>query len=267
MQVQSDLSEQAAQLAELKALEHALLPAWLSRNIAKASVFANTQWYRLQESDLYGKAVALYGQAVEKATPYWERALTAMEPARVSSRIARGVSTHTGAHAPSHLVVNVAIAIALLWMLKISIQGFSCSQLLVDRHTSLFWCIQEFLAKLPLQDTINSAKQQVANIEHELHIIVKQLISSQPSLSTLNDPVTLQLIVYSIMGLPMVLLSLLLVSLVGGSGKKAKSSAGKEQKAAGRSAAARAALITGRPAGKGKKGKAIRDGSDVLYTA
>lgn len=39
---------------------------------------------QLQQSDLYGQAVGLYGQAVEKLSPYWEKALTAMEPVKVS---------------------------------------------------------------------------------------------------------------------------------------------------------------------------------------
>lgn len=131
----------------------------------------------------------------------------------------------------------------------------------------LVYFLQEYWSNLPIQDTISSAKRQVANIEYELHIVVKQLISSHPSLSSLNDPVTIQLLVYSVMGLPMVLLSLLLVSLVASPGKKA--GAGKsEQRGAARPTAARPAPSTSRPAGKNKKGKAvIKDGSDVLYTA
>jgi myosin heavy subunit len=203
--VQSDLSEQAAKLAELQALEHALLPAWLARSIATTSVFVNSKLYELQESDLYGRAVGIYGQAAEQLTPYWEKVLTALEPVRAS------------------------------------------------------------LSKLPIEATLNSAKQQIANIEYELHVVVKQFISSQPSLSSLNDPVTIQLVVYSILGFPMVLLSLLLISVAASPSKKDKGSAGKLS--AGRPTASKPAPSANRPAGKGKKGKAIRDGGDVLYTA
>ena len=137
--------------------------------------------------------------------------------------------------------------------------------------------LQEALAQLPIHDAIDSAKQQVANIERELHMVVKQLISSQPSLSKLNDPVTLQLLVYSIMGLPVALLSLLLLTLIGGPGKTAKGGSASAGKGAGAGVTARkgssgplgkpkGAAVQQTPAGKKKTVKAVRDGSDVIYT-
>lgn len=73
LQVQSDLSEQAAKLAELKALERAVLPAWLSRTIATTRNFISKQHGHVQKTDLYS-------QAVEKLHPHWNKAVKALQP-------------------------------------------------------------------------------------------------------------------------------------------------------------------------------------------
>lgn len=139
--------------------------------------------------------------------------------------------------------------------------------------------MQEALNKLPIADTIAAAKAQVANIEQELKTVVKSVAASQPALSALNDPVALQLAVYSIMGLPMLLLFVVFASLYGGPGKSsgtgadaagkaggkkgtpAASTAGKKGAAAGVKTKTNVATT---PAGKGK-GKAVRDGVDVVH--
>lgn len=135
--------------------------------------------------------------------------------------------------------------------------------------------LQAAFAELPIRGAVNSVKQQVSDIESELHMVAKQFISSQPSLSRLNDPVTLQLLVYSIMGLPVLLLSLLLVVLLGGPGKTPKGGSATAGKGAGAGVAAKRAASAGKPkgaalqqtpVGKRKTGKAVRDGGDVLYT-
>jgi hypothetical protein len=132
--------------------------------------------------------------------------------------------------------------------------------------------LQEALNKLPIADTIAAAKVQIANIEQELKTVVKSVAASQPALAALNDPVALQLAVYSIMGLPMLLLFVLFVSIYGGPGKSSGTGSDAAGKAGGKKVAAAAAAgkkgsVAATPAGKGKgKGKAVRDGADVLYT-
>jgi hypothetical protein len=130
--------------------------------------------------------------------------------------------------------------------------------------------LQEALNKLPISDTIAAVKVQIANIEQELKTVVKSVAASQPALSALNDPVALQLAVYSIMGLPMLLLFVLFVSIYGGPGKSSGTgadAAGKGGKKVAAAAAGKKSAVAATPAGKGKgKGKAVRDGADVLYT-
>jgi hypothetical protein len=131
--------------------------------------------------------------------------------------------------------------------------------------------LQEALNKLPISDTVAAAKVQIANIEQELKTVVKSVAASQPALSALNDPVALQLAVYSIMGLPMLLLFVLFVSIYGGPGKSSGTGTDAAGKAGGKKVTAAAAgkksAVAATPAGKGKgKGKAVRDGADVLYT-
>jgi hypothetical protein len=138
--------------------------------------------------------------------------------------------------------------------------------------------LQEAINKLPISDTIAAAKLQVANIEQELKTVVKGVAASQPALSALNDPVALQLAVYSIMCLPMLLLFVVSVSIYGGPGKSSGTGADAASKAGRKTTAAAAAAgkkgaapgskakaVAATPAGKGK-GKAVRDGADVLYT-
>lgn len=136
---------------------------------------------------------------------------------------------------------------------------------------------QEALSKLPVSDTIDAVKAQLATIERELLLVVQGIVKTQPALSGLNDPVTLQLLVYSIMGLPMLLLAMLVVSLYGGPGKSsgADAAAASKQSSKGKAAAAAASKKAGPAKGgkaavpqtpAGKKGKTVKDGADVLYT-
>uniref|UniRef100_A0A383WHX5 Uncharacterized protein n=1 Tax=Tetradesmus obliquus TaxID=3088 RepID=A0A383WHX5_TETOB len=218
--VESQLSEQAARLAELKAVEDAYLPVWLSRHVDTSVKYASESWQQVQESEYTA-------QVVSTVKPHWEWLKQATAPA------------------------------------------------------------QEALSKLPIADYVAAAnvhlaaaKVQVANIEAELKTVVKGVAASQPALSALNDPVALQLAVYSIMGLPMLLLFVVFVSIYGGPGKSSGTGADSGSKAAGKKASAAAAAagkkgaaagskakaaVTATPAGKGK-GKAVRDGADVLYT-
>lgn len=80
MQVQLDLSEHAARIAELKSLEDALLPVWLTRLINTVAAHINTLVERLQNSDLYS-------QATDKLAPHWEKFMTATQPAREAASV------------------------------------------------------------------------------------------------------------------------------------------------------------------------------------
>lgn len=76
-------------------------------------------------------------------------------------------------------------------------------------------------------------------IERELQQTLKAFVATQPSLSALDDPVVLQLLVYTVMGLPLLLLVVVLLTLVGGPRKagaapaqgKAKRNSGSGNKA------------------------------------
>jgi hypothetical protein len=70
--------------------------------------------------------------------------------------------------------------------------------------------------KLPIAETVAAAKQQTAVIERELKQTLGAFIATQPSLSALGDPVLLQLVVYTVMGLPLLLLLVVLTTLLGG---------------------------------------------------
>lgn len=128
--------------------------------------------------------------------------------------------------------------------------------------------MQDVWAKLPINDAIKAAKKQFHTVERELHQVVQQLIRSQPSLASLDDPVTIQLLVLSIIGLPVVMLSLLLVSLAASPKTPAagRSTAGKGG-AKGTTAAGKGkgSAVAHTPAGKGKRGKTGREGNDVLH--
>lgn len=76
---------------------------------------------------------------------------------------------------------------------------------------------------------MKAAKQQAAQIEGELQHTVRSFVATQPSLASLNDPVTLQLLVYTILGLPVLLLLVLFMAAVGGPRKSQGSSAGSAQ--------------------------------------
>lgn len=70
--------------------------------------------------------------------------------------------------------------------------------------------------KLPIAETVAAAKQQTSVIERELKQTLGAFIATQPSLSALGDPVVLQLLVYTVMGLPLLLLLVVLTTLLGG---------------------------------------------------
>jgi hypothetical protein len=115
--------------------------------------------------------------------------------------------------------------------------------------------------KLPIAETVAAVKRQTAVIEGELQSTLKAFIATQPSLASLNDPVVLQLLVYTVMGLPLLLLAVVLLSLVGGPRKGASSTAqGKGKKLSG---GGKAAGVQG----GARKGKSIKAGKDVLHYA
>jgi hypothetical protein len=135
---------------------------------------------------------------------------------------------------------------------------------------------QDMVKDLPVEEHIKSAKKQLLNIEAELRAVIGQTVKSQPSLAALDDPVALQLMVYTVMGLPLLLFFVLLSCVVGGSRKSKTDSApakaaGKKGSSGGAAASSRKTVaVKGKAAGAaatgGKKSKAVRDGSDVLYT-
>lgn len=88
---ESQISEQASRLAELQAVEEALLPVWLSRRLIQAQTFTAEQWEALQQSDFAAQAAAkvapYYAQAVEHVSPYWEQAMEASKPAREAAAV------------------------------------------------------------------------------------------------------------------------------------------------------------------------------------
>lgn len=71
LQVESKLSEHAARLEELKAVEDALLPVWLSRRVDSSVSYASAQWQQLQQSDI-----------AAQVHPHWEKFLEMTKPAR-----------------------------------------------------------------------------------------------------------------------------------------------------------------------------------------
>jgi hypothetical protein len=89
--------------------------------------------------------------------------------------------------------------------------------------------LQDGFDKLPIAETVAAAKHQAAQIEGELQQTVRSFIATQPSLAKLNDPVTLQLLVYTILGLPVLLLLVLFMAAVGGPRKSQGGSAGSAQ--------------------------------------
>jgi hypothetical protein len=76
---------------------------------------------------------------------------------------------------------------------------------------------------------VTAAKQQLVMIESELKQTLKSFVATQPALSNLGDPVTLQLLVYTIIGLPVLLVGVVLLTLLGGprSGQSAAEHKGK----------------------------------------
>lgn len=75
LQVESQMSEHASKLAQLRALEDALLPLWLSRRLEASQAWALTQWAAARDSEAGRKLL-------EQAQPHWEQALAASKPAR-----------------------------------------------------------------------------------------------------------------------------------------------------------------------------------------
>lgn len=88
---ESRISEQASRLEELKAVEEALLPVWLSRRLIQAQTFTAQQWKALQESDLAAQAAAkvtpYYEQATAAVAPHWEKAMEVTQPAREKAAV------------------------------------------------------------------------------------------------------------------------------------------------------------------------------------
>lgn len=135
---------------------------------------------------------------------------------------------------------------------------------------------QDVVKDLPVEEHVKSAKKQLLNTEAELRAVIGQTVKSQPSLAFLDDPVALQLLVYTVMGLPLLLFFVLLSCVVGGSRKSKTDSAptkaaGKKGSSGGAAASSRKTVaVKGKAAGAaasgGKRSKAVRDGSDVLYT-
>lgn len=112
--------------------------------------------------------------------------------------------------------------------------------------------LQDAFDKLPIADTVAAAKQQASVIERELQQTLKAFVATQPSLSSLDDPVVLQLLVYTVMGLPLLLLVVVLMSLVGGPRKASAAQAqgkGKRNSGGGNKAQV---LPNGKPAAQGQ---------------
>jgi hypothetical protein len=77
LQVESQLSEHAARLAELKAVEEAYLPVWLSRKMDSSFKYASDSWQQVQESE-YAAQVA------STVKPHWEWLKEATAPAQAA---------------------------------------------------------------------------------------------------------------------------------------------------------------------------------------
>jgi hypothetical protein len=83
-QVESQLSEHAARLEELKALEDAYLPVWLSRKMDTSFKYASDSWQQVQESEYAAQASEYAAQAATAVKPHWEWLKDATAPAQVS---------------------------------------------------------------------------------------------------------------------------------------------------------------------------------------
>lgn len=123
--------------------------------------------------------------------------------------------------------------------------------------------------KLPIAETVAAAKRQASVIEGELQQTLKAFVATQPSLAALNDPVILQLLVYTVMGLPLLLLVVVLLTLLGGPRKGASAAGQGKGKRVSGGGGQKGALLNGKgAAGMGKgKGKSIKAGKDVLHYA
>lgn len=152
---ESQISEQKSRLEELKAVEEALLPVWLSRRLIQAQTFTAAQLKALQESDLAAQAATKVAPYIEQAraavAPHWHQAMEVSKPAR-------------------------------------------------ETATVYYQQAKTAFDKLPIADTVAAAKQQASVIERELQQTLKAFVATQPSLSALDDPVVLQLLVYTVMG-------------------------------------------------------------------
>lgn len=101
---ESQISEQKSRLEELKAVEEALLPVWLSRRLIQAQTFTVMQFKALRESDLAAQAAAkvapYYEQATAAVAPYWEQAMEVSKPARETATVYyQQAKVRVGAHA------------------------------------------------------------------------------------------------------------------------------------------------------------------------
>jgi hypothetical protein len=90
LQLESELSEHAARLAELKSIEDAYLPVWLSRKMDSSFKYASDSWQQVQESEYAAQASEYAAQASEYAAqaatavkPHWEWLKEAVAPAQV----------------------------------------------------------------------------------------------------------------------------------------------------------------------------------------
>lgn len=77
LQVESQLSEHAARLAELQGAEDAYLPAWLSRKMDSSFKYASDTWQQVHESEYAA-------QVTTAVKPHWEWLKEAAAPAQVS---------------------------------------------------------------------------------------------------------------------------------------------------------------------------------------
>lgn len=148
-------------------------------------------------------------------------------------------------------------------------------------HTHTPCCVpQAALNQLPLAEVTEVVRVQYAVVEKELMAVARGIVSSHPALSKFNDPVTLQLLVYVILGLPALLLAVLAVSLLGrgrASGSAGSSAAAGSRGKKGAAAPAKRSTVSKTARGSSAaapaatpvrttRGRAVRDGGDILFT-
>jgi hypothetical protein len=270
----SVLEAQSSRLRELQAIEEALLPLWLSRRIVKAQAWAAAQLRAARDSEaaarLQAKLVELSAQAWEAAAPAREAAQPYVEPLRAAHTQYVAPVLASAAVYGKQAKVRVCVCVCVVsvgwgrvvaWAAaavpvtavehpNLRQHTHATEHLLMQPHpclppfdnhthttTTTTNTMQAAFDKLPIQETLEAAQKQAGVMEAELHRLLRALVASQPSLAPLNDPVVLQLLVYTVMGLPLLLLSFVLLSLVGGPGKAGAAGQAKARKAPAAAAA------------------------------